>query len=118
MPYAVRMLHPMTTIKRPDLVQSVADALQFISYYHPADYIRALGRAYEREQSPAARDAIAQILTNSRMCAEGHRPICQDTGIVNVFVKVGMQVRFDFPDLEDAINEGVRQAYMNPDNKL
>src|SRR5882762_892547 len=92
MPYAGRMLHPMTTIKREHLVQSVADALQFISYYHPADYIRALGRAYEREQSAAAKDAIAQILTNSRMCAEGHRPICQDTGIVNVFLKVGMGV--------------------------
>jgi fumarate hydratase class I len=108
----------MSTIKRADLVQSVADALQFISYYHPADYIRALGRAYEREQSPAARDAIAQILTNSRMCAEGHRPICQDTGIVNVFAKVGMQVRFDFADFEGAINEGVRRAYLDPDNKL
>jgi fumarate hydratase class I len=108
----------MTTIRRDDLVQSVADALQFISYYHPADYIRALGRAYEREQSGAAKDAIAQILTNSRMCAEGHRPICQDTGIVNVFLKVGMGVRFDFADLEDAVNEGVRTAYMNPDNKL
>jgi fumarate hydratase class I len=108
----------MKTIKRADLVQSVADALQFISYYHPADYIRALGRAYEREQSPAARDAIAQILTNSRMCAEGHRPICQDTGIVNVFLKIGMQVRFDFEDLENAINDGVRRAYLDPGNKL
>jgi fumarate hydratase class I len=108
----------MTTIKRTDLVQSVADALQFISYYHPADYIRALGRAYEREQSAAAKDAIAQILTNSRMCAEGHRPICQDTGIVNVFVKIGMQVRFDFSDFEETINEGVRRAYMDPDNRL
>jgi len=108
----------MTTIKREDLVQSVADALQFISYYHPADYIRALGRAYEREQSGAAKDAIAQILTNSRMCAEGHRPICQDTGIVNVFLKVGMNVRFDFEDLEAAVNEGVRNAYTNPENKL
>ena len=108
----------MTTIKREDLVQSVADALQFISYYHPADYIRALGRAYEREQSPAAKDAIAQILTNSRMCAEGHRPICQDTGIVNVFARIGMQVRFDFDDFEAAVNEGVRRAYMDPDNKL
>jgi len=108
----------MTTIKRADLVQSVADALQFISYYHPADYIRALGRAYEREQSPAARDAIAQILTNSRMCAEGHRPICQDTGIVNVFAKIGMNVRFDFEDFEDAVNEGVRRAYLDPGNKL
>jgi fumarate hydratase, class I len=107
-----------TTIRRADLVNSVADALQFISYYHPADYIRALGRAYEREQSGAAKDAIAQILTNSRMCAEGHRPICQDTGIVNVFLKVGMRVRFDFEDLEAAVNEGVRNAYMNPENKL
>jgi fumarate hydratase class I len=108
----------MATIRRADLVSSVADALQFISYYHPADYIRALGRAYEREQSGAAKDAIAQILTNSRMCAEGHRPICQDTGIVNVFLKVGMGVRFDFDDLEAAVNEGVRNAYLNPDNKL
>src|SRR5262245_58062247 len=108
----------MTTIKREHLVQSVADALQFISYYHPADYIRALGRAYEREQSPAAKDAIAQILSNSRMSAEGRRPICQDTGIVNVFARVGMNVRFDFEDFEAAINEGVRQAYMHPDNKL
>jgi fumarate hydratase class I len=109
----------MTTIRRSDLVQSVADALQFISYYHPADYIRALGNAYERERSPAAKDAIAQILTNSRMCAEGHRPICQDTGIVNVFLKIGMGVRFDFADsLEDAVNEGVRRAYLDPDNRL
>src|SRR5688572_1606351 len=108
----------MSLIKRADLVQSVADALQFISYYHPADYIRALGRAYEREQSAAAKDAIAQILTNSRMCAEGHRPICQDTGIVNIFVKIGMQVRFDFSDFEETINEGVRRAYMDPDNRL
>ncbi|HVJ10315.1 MAG TPA: fumarate hydratase, partial [Burkholderiales bacterium] len=109
----------MSLIKRADLVQSVADALQFISYYHPADYIRALGRASEREQSAAAKDAIAQILTNSRMCAEGHRPICQDTGIVNVFLKIGMGVRFDFSDsLEDAVNEGVRRAYLHPDNTL
>ena len=109
----------MTTIKKADLIASIADALQFISYYHPADYIRALGRAYEREQSAAAKDAIAQILTNSRMCAEGHRPICQDTGIVNVFLKIGMKVRFDFDSsLEDAINEGVRRAYLDPDNKL
>jgi fumarate hydratase, class I len=109
----------MSLIKRADLVQSVADALQFISYYHPADYIRALGRAYEREQSAAAKDAIAQILTNSRMCAEGHRPICQDTGIVNVFLKIGMGVRFDFSEsLEDVVNEGVRRAYLDPDNKL
>ena len=88
----------MTLIRRADVVQSVADALQFISYYHPADYIRALGRAYEREQSAAAKDAIAQILTNSRMCAEGHRPICQDTGIVTIFLKVGMDVRWQGPD--------------------
>src|SRR5687767_7912472 len=111
----------MSTIKRADLVQSVADALQFISYYHPVDYIRALGRAYERERSPAAKDAIAQILTNSRMCAEGHRPICQDTGIVNVFLKLGMDVRFEGfggSSLDDAFNEGVRRAYLDPDNKL
>src|SRR5258707_3048289 len=111
----------MATIKRTDLVQSVADALQFISYFHPADYIRALARAYEGEQSPAAKDAIAQILTNSKMCAEGRRPICQDTGIVNVFLKIGMDVRFDgFGDrsIEDAVNDGVRQGYLNPDNVL
>jgi fumarate hydratase, class I len=107
-------------IRSEDLVQSVADALQFISYYHPADYIRALGRAYEREQSAPAKDAIAQILTNSRMCAEGHRPICQDTGIVNVFLKIGMEVRFEgfTGSLADAVNEGVRRAYNHPDNKL
>src|SRR6187200_469995 len=109
----------MATIKRADLVQSIADALQFISYYHPRDYIQALGRAYEREQSPAARDAIAQILTNSRMCAEGRRPICQDTGIVNVFVKVGMDVRFETDrGLADLVDEGVRRAYADPDNPL
>ena len=109
----------MATIKQEDLVQSIADALQFISYYHPADYIRALGRAYEREQSVAAKDAIAQILTNSRLCSEGHRPICQDTGIVNVFLKVGMDVRWEAElSLADMINEGVRRAYLDPDNKL
>ena len=109
----------MATIRQQDFIQSIEDALQHISYYHPADYIRALGRAYEREQSPAAKDAIAQILTNSRMCAEGHRPICQDTGIVNVFLKIGMGVRFDFSEsLEDVVNEGVRKAYLDPDNKL
>jgi fumarate hydratase class I len=113
------MTSRITTITKTDLIQSVADALQFISYYHPADYIRALGRAYEREQSAAAKDAIAQILTNSRMCAEGHRPICQDTGIVNVFLKIGMSVRFDFSEaLEDVVNEGVRRAYLDPENKL
>src|SRR6185436_14175768 len=111
---------PVAIIRQEHLVQSVADALQFISYYHPLDYIRALGRAYEREQSPAAKDAIAQILTNSRMSAEGRRPICQDTGIVNVYLKIGMDVRFEGikGSLEDAINEGVRRGYMNADNPL
>jgi len=109
----------MTVIRQQDVIDSVADALQYISYYHPMDYISALGRAYELEQSPAARDAIAQILTNSRMCAEGHRPICQDTGLVVVFVKVGMNVRWDARlGLEEMINEGVRRAYLHPDNKL
>jgi fumarate hydratase, class I len=108
-----------TTIKKADLVDTIAAALQFISYYHPADYISHLARAYEREQSPAAKDAIAQILTNSRMSAEGHRPICQDTGIVNVFLKVGMDVRFEgVNDLAETINEGVRKGYLHPDNKL
>ena len=109
-----------TTIRHDDLVETVAAALQYISYYHPADYITHLARAYEREQSPAAKDAIAQILTNSRLCAEGHRPICQDTGIVNVFLKIGMDVRFEGfkGSIEDAINEGVRRGYNNPDNKL
>lgn len=109
----------MTTIKQADLIQSVADALQFISYYHPVDYIQAVGRAYELEQSEAAKDALAQILTNSRMCAEGHRPICQDTGAVVVFLKVGMGVRFAGDlSLTEMINEGVRRAYLHPDNKL
>ncbi len=110
----------MTLIKEADLVESVADALQFISYYHPMDYIRARGEAYEAEQSPAAKDAIAQILTNSRMCAEGHRPICQDTGIVNVFVKWGMDCRMDTSSksLQEIVDEGVRRAYLHPENKL
>lgn len=109
-----------TAIRYDDLVESVAAALQYISYYHPTDYISHLARAYEREQSDAARDAIAQILTNSRMCAEGRRPICQDTGIVNVFVRIGMDVRWEgFPgSIEDAINEGVRRGYNDPENKL
>ncbi len=109
----------MTTIRQDDLIQSIADALQYISYYHPEDYITNLAAAYEREASPAARDAIAQILINSRMCAEGHRPICQDTGIVTVFLKVGMGVRWDATlSLDDMVNEGVRRAYNHPDNKL
>src|SRR5574339_1167996 len=109
----------MALIREDDFIQSVADALQFISYYHPVDYIEHLGRAYEREQNPAAKDAIAQILTNSRMCAEGRRPICQDTGIVVVFAKVGMNVRWDAQlSFEDMVNEGVRRAYLHPDNKL
>jgi len=109
-----------TTIQQADLIESIAAALQYISYYHPADYIQHLARAYEREQSPAAKDAIAQILTNSKMSATGRRPICQDTGIVNVFLKVGMDVRFvGFSgSLEDAINEGVRKGYNHPDNML
>ncbi|HVI60038.1 MAG TPA: fumarate hydratase [Luteimonas sp.] len=108
------------SIKQEDLIQSVADALQYISYYHPVDYIRNLSAAYEREQSPAAKDAIAQILINSRMCAEGHRPICQDTGIVTVFLAIGMDVRWDDATMgvEDMANEGVRRAYLHPDNKL
>ncbi|WP_162124358.1 fumarate hydratase [Pseudoxanthomonas taiwanensis] len=108
------------SIRQEDLIQSIADALQYISYYHPVDYIRNLAAAYEREESPAARDAMAQILINSRMCAEGHRPICQDTGIVTVFLEVGMDVRWEgfTGSLEDAVNEGVRRAYNHPDNKL
>ena len=109
----------MATIKQSDLTESIKDALQFISYYHPIDFIRAVNEAYEREESGAAKDAMAQILINSRMCAEGHRPICQDTGIVTVFVKIGMDVRWNGDrDLEDVINEGVRKAYLDPDNKL
>src|SRR5579872_7239486 len=110
----------MSTIKYDDLVESIAASLQFISYYHPADYIRHLARAYEQERSPAARDAIAQILTNSRLCAENRRPICQDTGIVNVFMQVGMQARFSgFPgSIAEAVNDGVRRSYAAPTNKL
>ncbi|MFC7500000.1 fumarate hydratase [Enterovirga sp. GCM10030262] len=108
-----------TTIRESDLVESVADALQYISYYHPMDYIRALGDAYKAEQSPAAKDAIAQILTNSRMCAEGHRPICQDTGIVTVFVKWGQDCRLESDkSLQAVIDEGVRRAYRHPENPL
>jgi fumarate hydratase class I len=110
----------MTTIRQADLVESVASALQYISYYHPADFIAHLARAYEREESAAAKDAIAQILTNSRMSAEGRRPICQDTGIVNVFMKIGMDVKWEgfTGSIADAVNEGVRQGYLNPDNVL
>jgi fumarate hydratase class I len=110
----------MASIRQEDFIQSVADALQYISYYHPVDYIRNLAAAYEREESVAAKDAIAQILINSRMCAEGHRPICQDTGIVTVFLEIGMDV--NWPDatmgIEEMANEGVRRAYNHPDNKL
>ena len=109
----------MTTIRQDDFIQSIADAFQFISYYHPLDYITALGAAYEREESPAAKDAIAQILTNSRMSAEGHRPICQDTGIALVFLKVGMQVQWDATlSVQEMVNEGVRRAYGNAENPL
>jgi fumarate hydratase class I len=107
------------TIRREDFVSSIADALQHISYFHPPDYVRALAGAYRAEESPAARDAIAQLLTNSRMCAEGHRPICQDTGIVVVFLDIGMNVRWDTDDsVEQMVNEGVRRAYRDPDNIL
>ena len=114
----------MTVIWQEDFITSVAAALQYISYYHPVDYIRSLAKAYEKEESPAAKDAIAQILINSRMCAEGHRPICQDTGIVNVFLKVGMDVRLEAApgeerkNLQQMVDEGVRRAYLDPDNKL
>jgi len=114
----------MTVIRQEDFIASVAGALQYISYYHPVDYITSLAKAYEIEQSHAAKDAIAQILINSRMCAEGHRPICQDTGIVNAFVKVGLDVRFEPApgeealDLQQMVDAGVRRAYLDPDNKL
>ena len=109
----------MVIIREADLIESVADALQFISYFHPMDYIRALGVAYQAEQGPAAKDAIAQILTNSRMCAEGHRPICQDTGIVNVLIEWGQDCRLESSrSLQEVVDEGVRQAYLNPDNTL
>lgn len=109
----------MTTITQDDFIRSVADALQFISYYHPADYIRALGAAYEREESEEARDAMAQILVNSRMCAEGRRPICQDTGIVVVYLRIGMDVRWEAAmSVAEMVDEGVRRAYLHPDNVL
>src|ERR1700744_2921462 len=114
----------MTVIRQEDFIASVHGALQYISYYHPVDYITSLAKAYEKEQSPAARDAMAQILINSRMCAEGHRPICQDTGIVNAFVKVGMDVHFEpapgkpLLSMQEMVDEGFRRAYLDPDNKL
>ena len=109
----------MAVTRQDDFIQSVADSLQYISYYHPTDFIKAVNEAYENEESPAAKDAMAQILINSRMCAEGHRPICQDTGIVTVFLKIGMNVQWDAKmSVADMVNEGVRQAYNNPDNVL
>lgn len=109
----------MTTIKQNDLIDSVADALQFISYYHPVDFIQAVHQAWQREESQAAKDAMAQILINSRMCAEGHRPVCQDTGIVTVFLEIGMDVQWHSElSVEEMINEGVRRAYTLPDNVL
>ena len=108
----------MKVIRQDDLIESVADALQFISYYHPVDFIQAINEAYEREESPAAKDALAQILINSRMSAIGHRPMCQDTGIVTVFIKVGMRVSWEDATMSvsNMINEGVRRAYTHPDN--
>lgn len=110
----------MATIRQSDFIDSIADALQYISYYHPLDFIQALDHAYQREQSEAAKNAIAQVLTNSRMSAQGHRPICQDTGIVTCFVKVGMNVQWDKTDLtvQQMVDEGTRRAYTNPDNPL
>ncbi|MGH9561313.1 MAG: fumarate hydratase, partial [Terracidiphilus sp.] len=114
----------MTVIRQEDFIASVAGALQYISYYHPVDYITSLAEAYKREQSPAARDAMAQILINSRMCAEGHRPICQDTGIVNAFVKLGMDLQFSpaagkpLVSMQEMVDEGVRRAWLDPDNVL
>ncbi|GHB58614.1 fumarate hydratase class I [Psychrosphaera saromensis] len=110
----------MPVIRQQDFIESIADALQYISYYHPLDYVKAVEVAYNKEQNPAAKDAMAQILINSRMSAEGHRPICQDTGIVTCFVKVGMDVKWDKTDLtvQEMVDEGTRQAYLNPDNPL
>src|ERR1700734_472029 len=114
----------MATIKQDDFIRSVADALQYISFYHPVDYITNLARAYELEQSPAAKDAIKQILVNSRMCAEGHRPMCQDTGIVTIFIKLGLECHLvkgtgaATMSLQEMCDEGVREAWLAPDNKL
>ena len=109
----------MNTISKDDFTNSICDALQYISFYHPPDFIKALHEAWQREESPAAKDAMAQILINSRMCAEGHRPICQDTGIVNVFLKVGMEVRWDTDTgIDEMVNSAVRRAYLDTDNPL
>lgn len=109
----------MSVIREEDFIQSIADAFQFISYYHPQDFVQAMAEAWRREENPAAKDAIAQILTNSRLCAEGHRPICQDTGIAVVFLKVGMNVSWEAKrSVQEMVNEGVRRAYLHPDNKL
>ena len=109
----------MTVIRQDDFIDSVTDALQFMSYYHPLDFVQAINQAYEMEQNPAAKDAMAQILINSRMCAQGHRPICQDTGIVTVFLKIGMNVQWDASmSVSDMVDEGVRRAYLDPDNVL
>ena len=109
----------MSVIREEDFIQSIADAFQFISYYHPQDFVQAMAEAWRREENPAAKDAIAQILTNSRLCAEGHRPICQDTGIAVVFLKIGMNVSWDARrSVQEMVNEGVRRAYLHPDNKL
>jgi fumarate hydratase class I len=108
-----------TVIRQNDLIESIADALQYISYYHPLDFIQALDAAYEKEANPAAKDAMAQILINSRMCAEGHRPICQDTGIVTAFLRVGMNIQWEGDmSVTEMVNEGIRRAYMDPDNTL
>ena len=116
---ALKEKRPMTLIRNKDFIQSVADALQYISYYHPIDFVQAVHQAYENEESSAAKDAMAQILINSRMCAEGKRPICQDTGIVTVFLKVGMDIQWEGGlSVSDMVNEGVRRAYQLPDNVL
>jgi fumarate hydratase class I len=114
------MANAVTLVRQDDLIESIADALQYISYYHPKDFIDAVYEAYLKEESKAAKDAMAQILINSRMCAQGHRPICQDTGIVTVFLEIGMDVRFEDAtmSIEDIANEGVRRAYTHPDNVL
>jgi fumarate hydratase class I len=114
------MANAVTVVRQDDLIESIADALQYISYYHPKDFIDAVHEAYLKEESKAAKDAMAQILINSRMCAQGHRPICQDTGIVTIFLEIGMDVRFEDAtmNIEDIANEGVRRAYLNPDNVL